>query len=70
MAHIEWLLNIREAAQTVIDEYHLSWPSYRLNNAIAYLKIALSNYDDFTANNEQSNLSLPDLPDLRGPSED
>jgi len=38
--------------------------------AIDELEAALENYADFTSDNEKSDFSIPDLPDLREPCED
>jgi hypothetical protein len=67
IAHIDWLANIREAAEAVVREHQLQWPRYRLTQAIEILEIALENYVEFTENNERSDYSLPPVPDLCEP---
>jgi len=70
MAHIEWLNCVRDNALKVLYEYKLQWPPHRLANAVNMLEIALQNYDDFTSNNEQSDISIPEMPDLCEPRKD
>lgn len=69
IAHIEWLTRIREAADTVVREYKMQWPIYRLTQAIEILEITLQDYDEFTSNNEQSRIDLPEMSNLCEPRE-
>jgi hypothetical protein len=68
--HIDWLNCVAENARAVVQEYHLQWPPHRLKNAIEILEIALNNYDDFRSNNEKSDISIPEMPDMREPCKD